>query len=133
MQRWDDVRAVLEEEFAVVATADDRLVLELSDQTVTIELGTAFGEPWLTASAPIVPEEDLVRPHDILELNGILAVGALALVDRKLVLRWSTAIRPLDRATVDRTIRFLAREATRLRSIHERVDAPEKALDFLAD
>jgi len=121
MRRWDEVREVLRDEFAVEEAGDGRLVLSLGDQPVVVELATAFGEPWLTAVAPILPEGELVRPRSALESSSSLASGVLCVRDGVLGLRWTGALRPLTRAALDRAVRAIAREATRLREIEEQL------------
>lgn len=123
MRHWDEVREVLGDEFAAEDEGTGRLLLSLGDQTVLVELVTAFGEPWLTAVAPILPERDLVRPRSALELSGSLASGVLAVMEGVLVLRWTSALRPLARSAMDRAMRSIAREATRLREIEEQLVA----------
>jgi hypothetical protein len=134
MRHWDEVREVLGDEFAVLQVEGEvrgeRLLLLLADQTVIVELAGASAELTLTALAPILPERELVRPREALKLSGGLAVGALAVVEGVLVLRWTSALRPLTRTAVDRAVRCLAREATRLREIERHLVAPQ-ALDLL--
>lgn len=109
------------------------LMVAVDGQSVQLEAGRAFDEPWLTAIAPIVFAEQVARPLDALELNAILSVGALAIVGDMLVLRWAWPLAPLDASTLDRYLRFIARESVRLRGVHARADAAHKAVDFLAD
>lgn len=119
MRHWDEVREVLGEEFAVEDVGTDRLLLSLGDQMVVVELATTFGEPWLTAVAAILPERELVRPRAALEQSSSLSTGVLAVMEGVLVLRWTSALRPLTRVAINRAVRLLAREATRLREIEE--------------
>lgn len=109
------------------------LMVAVDGQSVQLEANRAFDEPWLTAIAPIVFKEQVARPLDALELNAILSVGALAIVGDMLVLRWAWPLAPLDASTLDRYLRFIARESVRLRGVHARADAAHKAVDFLAD
>lgn len=123
MRHWDEVREVLGDEFAAEDKGTGRLLLTLGDQTVLVELATAFGEPWLNAVAPILRERELVRPRAALELSSSLASGVLAVMEGVLVLRWTSALRPLARSAMDRAMRSIAREATRLREIEEQLVA----------
>src|SRR5215468_8063004 len=102
MRHWEEVREVLGDEFAVEDKREGRLLLSLGDQTVVVELLTAFGEPWLTAVAAILPERELDRPRWALQLSTSLATGVLSVIEGVLVLRWTSALRPLTRTAVDR-------------------------------
>lgn len=130
MRHWEEVREVLGDEFAVEDEGSGRLLLALGDQPVVVEIAVALAEPYVTAVAPILPEGELVRPRSALQLSAGLAAGVLAVIEGVLVLRWTSALRPLTRAAIDRAMRFLAREATRLREIEHHLAAPP-ALDLL--
>ena len=130
MRHWEEVREVLGDEFAVEDEGSGRVLLALGDQPVVVELAVALAEPYVTAVAPILPERELVRPRSALQLSAGLASGVLAVIEGVLVLRWTSALRPLTRAAIDRAMRFLAREATRLRDIEHHLAAPP-ALDLL--
>jgi hypothetical protein len=127
MRHWDEVRAVLGNEFAVDELGGERVLLSLGDQTVVVELVTEFGQPWITAIAPILPEPELVRPVAAperstgLKLEVIEGIGAL---------RWTSALAPLTRLAVDRAMRSIAREATRLRRLNA-LRSRRQALDLL--
>jgi hypothetical protein len=133
MRDWPEVRASLASDLVVEVLAGGNIHLTVGDQPVLLEAGRAFDEPWITAVAPVVFADQVERPRDALELNAILAIGALAIVDGMLTMRWAWPLAPLDAATLDRYIRFVAREATRLRAIHARVASAHSAVDFLGE
>jgi len=115
MQKWDEVRAVLGSEFAVDELGGERILLSLGDQTVVVELVTEYGQPWITAIAPILPEPELVRPVAAPERSTGLR---LEVIEGIAVLSWTSALAPLTRLSVDRAMRSIAREATRLRRVN---------------
>jgi hypothetical protein len=129
---WEELQAHLA--LADARIDSDTVVVLQADPPIKIERGSAFeGEPWLIATAPIAPEDELQRPHDALKMNDYFAVGALAIVESELVFRWASPVAVLEPATLDRYLAFVTREAQRLRSIHRNLKSSETALFHFAE
>ncbi len=133
MRDWHELRQALAADISVEEREDGALIAAIGEISIQLEPGRAFDEPWLTAVAPIVFADQVSRPLDALELNAILSVGALAIAGGMLVLRWAWPLKPLDAETLDRYLRFLARETLRLRNVHAGLARPHSAVDYLAD
>lgn len=97
-------------------------------QRVRVERVTAFGEPWLLATAAVIEEPSAVL-RDALVFNARLAVGSLAIEQGWLVLR-AAMPETTDAATLERVVDFLAYESRRMWRLHERAPG---TLDWLAE
>lgn len=134
MRDWGELVGAVTQTFHVEArAADGKLRVAIADQVIRLEPGIAFDEPWLSALADIAPESRLAHARDALELNARFAVGALAIIDSSLCLRWAWPVLALTPATLDRYLRFVAREAARLRRVLAGLELPHSALDFMVD
>lgn len=117
---WDGVRAGLARHAVVMA--DDRSIvvtlrMPAGALRVRAERVQAFDEDWLLLLAPVCPETR-ASLRDALTANMQLAIAAHAIEQGWLVLRATHPLRTLDAASLDRTVRFVAEEALRMRAIY---------------
>jgi hypothetical protein len=119
---WTDTREWLATRYAIADLGPARLALACrmpgeppALQQVLVEHGRALGaEPWIVLIAA-VQAPGAIAPEDALRHNAGLAVGALALIGDRLVLRHAAPLATLDLDALDRAIQVLAAEALRLR------------------
>lgn len=90
-------------------------------QRQRVEIAQAFGQPHLLVWSDIIAA-DRVPPRVALAHNMTLAIGGIALLENLLVLRTVVPLDGLDFGYLEKTMRYIAHEAARLR-----VHTPEAA------
>jgi hypothetical protein len=121
MVSWDEVRRHVRETLVLAADEPDRLALlweypnvEGVQRQYVLPL-VAFARPHVVIAANVVAIESL-SAHDALALNAQIPIGALCTADGYYVLRVVLPLEGVELAVIDRAIRDLAREATKLRT-----------------
>lgn len=130
---WADVEAFATEAFDELEVRADQVSGLLGEQPLRLELAQAWNEPWLHILSPVAHESQVTRPFDAMRWSASLSVGGLAILDEMLVVRAALCLAELDRAALDRYVRFVAREAKRLADLHTGWRGASHAVDYLAD
>jgi|SRR5688572_22280112 len=119
---WDEVCAHLRRTYVLDLDQDETFGLVWRFESMPtpvlqrqrVQLTVAFGvEPWVAISCPVAVE-DQFPARAALAHNSSLALGALMLDKNLVVLRFVTALAPLEAHELDETLVTLANEAARL-------------------
>lgn len=126
MPTWDETKGHLRERFKLLREEPTWITMGWTfegDQRVQeerIELRQALGEPHALITCDVVGLDQL-EPKDALAHNMTLAIGALAMVEDRIVLRHVTPLEDLSFARLDKALELLAHEAARLRRQRQQV------------
>ena len=126
MPTWDETKAHLRERFKLLREEPTWIAMGWTfegDQRVQeekIELRQALGEPYALISCDVIGLDQL-DPREALAHNNTLAIGALALVEDRVVMRHVLPLEDLAFARLDKALELLAHEAARLRRKKQQV------------
>lgn len=122
MPTWEETQAYLRGRYRLVHDAPTWLGMEWRFESkgepvpmrIKIELVTAFNEPWVMVLSALCPADN-VDARSALRYNALTAMGALVVEGDRCYLRTTLPLEILTFKHLDRTIEFIATEATKLR------------------